>query len=376
MRATVLPVSGGSFAAQLGLLQLMLESGLEEPELVLAASGGGVAAYAALCGEWTSPGISRVAGSLHNSLFARRWLSSSPLSCAVGFFEGTFYREGEGLENVLRTYLNRESATRSEIWLSTCNIRRHKASLFCNLGPDESQLKEIEYLDESLTQCLPPVYLGGNLSAIARAILASASIPTVVPPQIIEGEPHVDGGLYYASPLAPLQPVLAEQAGDEPLHLLYVNGCDLERGVSFLSKPARCDREGAVVDRSNLLDNGFLAAGGLVRGQLLADRLAGCQLVRGQGGGFHSALFHGTPENLELLEDFWAAASRSMVEVFPRASPETDALAGGSYAPPSVDITNFSGRDVLRVMEEARRSATLRLCWKGEEDLPGELGFY
>lgn len=364
MYTLVMPVSGGTFAAQLGLLQLLTAAVPERPAAILGASGGGVAAVAALCGGWEPRGIARVAATLHHEVFARKWVASPPVSMAVGFFEGTLYREGTGFHAVLATYLSPAAAVRTEVWLLACNLETQKAALFCNRAAADARLPAAA-VDAALVQCAPPVYLGGDLAALAAAMQASASIPTIVPPQLVGGVPHADGGLFYASPLTPLQQALERQAQrDGRLHLVYVSGCDLAKAVAFLSRPP-------ADAKSSLLDTGFLAAGGLVRGQQLSDRLAALQLLQACGRRAHSARCPGTSANFALLPALWAAAARTFVEVFPAAP----AGAPPVYSPASVDITGFAGPDVLRVMGEARAAAALRVSWVGPPRLLAELGF-
>jgi predicted acylesterase/phospholipase RssA len=229
MEAMVLPVSGGGFPAQLGLIQALLDGGYSPPHLVLASSGGNVAAYVAAMAGWNVNAISRVSKSLTQDLFIRNWIPF-PLHHLFGFFQGSLYRHGNGADSLLSTYSTQSSIQRTEIWTGCYNSLRKKAHFFCNRSAD-STLLDHSYVDEDLMQCLPPTYLDGDMARISTVGMASASIPTIVPPVMIDGEPYVDGGLLYASPLTALQDALLEASDRQyggRLHLTYVNSFDLQ----------------------------------------------------------------------------------------------------------------------------------------------------
>lgn len=350
----VLPVSGGCFAVQLAFLQLIVEGGLGRPSLVLASSGGAVAAYTALAAGWKAAGIARIAGTYCSSMFSRKWFGA-PLDLPAALYEGTLYREGTGFFRTMSTYLTPVSATATEIWVGTSNLKSHKASLFCNRARRDSQV-DFGLIDRDLTQCAEPFYADGDLTLLAAAAQASASIPAVVPPKTILGDPHADGGLYYASPLTTMQDAFRARPR---LHLVYINGWDLARGMSMLSgtpKTGRC----------NIVESTFLATGGLVRGQQLADRLAAYQLIRDGCREVNSVEFAGTPGLLARVLEVWAVCDRSMLELYP-AAPLSEPLI-------SVNILKFEGDDVIRVIEEARQVCRCRLYWIGEARLAEYLG--
>ena len=80
-----LPISGGGFVAQLGLLsELYVAKWIAEgkrlkgskayqPNLVFASSGGNVAAYIAMAGDWSPEGMTRVAEKISTPMFIRSW---------------------------------------------------------------------------------------------------------------------------------------------------------------------------------------------------------------------------------------------------------------------------------------------------------------
>ena len=52
MKIFILPVSGGGFATQLGILYYLLEAKRIIPDIVLGSSGGNVAAYISMLSNW------------------------------------------------------------------------------------------------------------------------------------------------------------------------------------------------------------------------------------------------------------------------------------------------------------------------------------
>ena len=75
---------------------------------------------------------------------------------------------------------------------------------------------------------MEPYFSSGNIESIANSTIASASIPTVVPPQIIDGEYYVDGGVGGAPPLTIMQESILHLSKKKSLHLIYINSFDLD----------------------------------------------------------------------------------------------------------------------------------------------------
>lgn len=212
-----LPVSGGGFVAQLGLLSEVYAakkrvlngrfSGSKdyEPDLVLASSGGNVATYVAMGGDWSPEGIVRVTSEVRNEMFIRSWvpdeLSFIP-SWLVGTFNGSFYRQGHGCGPLFRKLFTSDTIKRVEVWTGTFDRDNRKAQFFCNLDPGMSAINP-NYFNENefLSDSMPLKYLSGDLDRIAAASIASASIPLLVTKQKLDGVSYADGGTMYASPV-------------------------------------------------------------------------------------------------------------------------------------------------------------------------------
>lgn len=336
MYILVLPVSGGGFVTQLAILQHLCESKFV-PDLILASSGGNVAAYVAAAADWKWPGIERISRELTQDLFARPWNDVHSVSVVRGYFEGNVCNKGTGVQDFLTKHFTSETITKYEIWTGTYNKNRQKARLFCNKDK-ESSIIDISNIDYDLTQSMEPLYTNGNIPLIAKAGIASASIPAIVPAEIIENEPYIDGGIAGASPLLIMQePILKHiQKTKNPLHVFYVNSIDLS---SPNIKPCH-----------NVLDNWRQATHNLVRSQTVIDRLAGYELLRCQSGSMNKDEFICNYENMERVKIIQSKVSYSMLEIYP-----IDHF--------SVDIRNFSGEDVINNIRNAYNKCKCRLWW-------------
>lgn len=214
----VLPVSGGGFPTQIGLLaeygearQILQRyrrkiSRKKDPDLVLASSGGNVAAYLGLAADWEGRSLLRIASRLYTEMFIQSWFPSPFCqyipTWMAGIFYGSFYRQGVGSEKFFHTYFNRASVSRTEIWTGTYDHYQQRAQFFCNKCEGQTLISNRGF-DEvrQFYSCLPLRFLGADLSAISRVSMASASIPLLVSRQHFDGTCYVDGGAMYSSPL-------------------------------------------------------------------------------------------------------------------------------------------------------------------------------
>jgi len=332
----VLPVSGGGFVSQLAILQHLCESRFI-PDLTLASSGGNVAAYVAAAANWKWAGIERVARELTQDLFAKPWNSVSSIALTVGYFEGNVYNKGSGVYDFLSRHFTSETIVKHEIWTGTYNKDRQKARLFCNRS-EEKSIVDVKYIDHDLTQSMDPVFTDGNIDTIAKAGIASASIPAIVPAQIIFDEPYIDGGVAGASPLIIMQEPILKYIKDNnySLHIVYVNSVDLS---SPNLKPCH-----------NVFDNWRQATHNLVRSQTVIDRLSGYELLRCQPGTMNKEEFICNYENMERVKDIQSKVMYSMLEIYPTERYD-------------VDIVGFNGDDVVNAIKKTYGNCRCRLWW-------------
>lgn len=346
MQVLCLPVSGGGFPVQLGIMRVLCQAGYR-PKVTLGASGGNVVAYVCSAADWYPSGIERIAAQLSSDVFFDSWVPQPVLGGLWGFFEGSLYRHGTGVRDLLATYFTDNTIGRDEIWTGTYNAVRRRACFFCNRPKDKVRLK-INPIPRDLLQCMPFHY-ADELEKVVKVCMASASIPSFVPAVAIDDELYSDGGLYYASPLSVIQDALTSE---ERLHLIYVNSFDLNEEIN----------DGT--NHRNLLDNGRQAAADLVRGQIVADRHAGYKLLRGDGT--QTVHFRNIIGSVANIKDYLSRiphCTRSMLELFPGAQQ-------------TVNLTEFNGEHILHVMKETAQDCWGRIWWVGSEtffiDLPDE----
>lgn len=340
MYLLVLPVSGGGFVSQLAIVQHLCESQFV-PDVTLASSGGNVSAYIGAAANWKWAGIQRIAGEMNKEMFAQSWNPFAFISYIIGFFEGDVFSKGKGVDTFLGRYFTAQTIKEHEIWTGTYNRARQKACIFCNRSKDESIL-DVDCIDHDLTQSMHPVFANGDIKRIARAGLASASIPALVPAEIIDGEPHIDGGIAGASPLIIMQEPILKYVDDHqsPLHIIYVNSVDL-------SSPN-------IPPCHNVIDTGKQAAKNMVRSQTVIDRQAAYHLLRCQPGKLHKEEFICNYANLQRVKNIQHHVKYSLLEIFPLEHCE-------------VDLVSFTGADIITLMKKTYDHCSCRLWWLSDD---------
>lgn len=337
MYVLALPVSGGGFGMQLGILQHLCESNII-PNVVLASSGGNVAAYIAAAADWKWAAVERIAIELTPSLFIQPWTGLEVVSSVVGFFKGDIYNRGRGINDFLKEHFTPESITKYEIWTGTYNKKRQRTRLFCNLKENNS-IMDISCIDYELTQSMVPFFCEGELDAIGAAALASASIPGTVPPQYIDKEYYMDGGVSAASPLTIMQEPILKYVKDNntSLHIIYVNSVDLSHPPS-------------TNNINNVVDTLKQAANDLVRSQTVIDRLSGYQIIRCFSGEMCTDEFPCTPENMKRIKVIQSKTKYSLLEIYPTIA---------NY----INITTFKSADLTNSIRQTYHHCNCRLWW-------------
>jgi hypothetical protein len=217
----IFPVSGGGFPAQLQQIiyyteqkKIATNTSSEDgnyleytPDICLSASGGNVATYIGLSGNWTEGGITRVVKTMNSSLFSQTWWPG-PMgflpTWILGIFEGSIYKPGYGPKQLLKAFSDTQSIQDVEIWSGTFNKTKKKACFFCNKTGSDSFISENTY-NPFTFKTLPLVYMDGDINLISKVTVASASVPILFQPVEIDGDEYIDGGISYTSPLTPMQ---------------------------------------------------------------------------------------------------------------------------------------------------------------------------
>jgi predicted acylesterase/phospholipase RssA len=394
MEITISPVSGGYFPAQVAAMLLMSEAGYE-PKILGGSSGGNVAVYICHLGDFENDRVEKVLMEMNSRMFVRSWYESPLPSELMGFFKGSIYNMGDGGQAFLENFSNSKRIQNREIWTGTFNSTHGKAQFFCNRS-HKTAILDNRCVDNKMLQCLDPIYCDGDIEIIAKVISASASIPALVPNQDINGETYEDGGLYYASPAAFMleacrngitrkltvesshitnitktikstntakssstirttkitkstkspdeQELASTVEKSSPIrirHIVYVNSFNIET-----SEPSKNSR--------NALGVSIDATGVLVKSLLVADRrecanflFRNCETL-GQTPKLITQ--DATLKNLTRYfetRDQWKA---SLLEIYPRRIFE-------------VDITNFSGANVVKKVRDARSYLSMRIWY-------------
>jgi predicted acylesterase/phospholipase RssA len=322
MQLLVLPVSGGGFVNQLAIIQHLCTVKYK-PDVTLGSSGGNVAAYVAAAAQWKWAGITRIAHQLSKDLFVTSWNSINFISFIIGFYRRSIFQQGKGVQSFFNDNFTYDTITKYEIWTGTYNNNIQKARLFCNKKQDNCTL-DVNYLNGELLQTMAPYFADGDIDIISKATVASASIPAIVPPQLIENESYIDGGMCGASPLTLMQSVIHHE-GDirGTLHITYVNSIDL----------AAIEHEHI----HNAIDNWKQATHHLVRSKTLIDRLTAYQILNRYTNEIVEEKFYCTYENLLYVKKLREKVCYSLLELYP--IEEND-----------VNITSFNGQDVIDKM--------------------------
>jgi predicted acylesterase/phospholipase RssA len=336
MYVFIAPVSGGGFVSQLAILQHLCESDII-PDISLASSGGNVAIYIAAAAGWKWAGIERIARELRGDLFVRPWSSILPLSFIIGYFKGDVFNKGGGVKDLLTHFFPLQSISTYEIWTGTFNKHRQRARLFCNKKMEDSIL-DVSCIDHDLNRSMAPIFMGGHIEAIAKASMASASIPAVVPAEIIEEEAHIDGGVAGASPLSIMQePILKYvRTHGSSLHLFYINSIDISSSIG-----KECH---------NVVDTWRQATTDLIRSQTVNDRLSAYELLRCHPGVLRQEQFECTYDNIERVKKIQAKIRYSLLEIYPKTNLD-------------INVINFTGDEVVGSIKAAYDNCACRLWW-------------
>ncbi len=95
----ILPISGGGFPVQVGSCCLLGDVQYV-PDVVLASSGGSLAAYLMAAGEWTPKKVPIILEQVTSKMFARKW--SMPIfNHLYSLSQGSIFDRGSGGDELL-----------------------------------------------------------------------------------------------------------------------------------------------------------------------------------------------------------------------------------------------------------------------------------
>lgn len=329
MKIYVLPISGGGFAVQLSFLKIINEATKKlydtgiKPDLVLGSSGGQVAAYIAMIGNWDNAMIMKNVNLIKSSLFIESWTPSFFPTWIVFPLTGSIYRSGNGIRNLFRKVYTPTSITSTEIWSGTYNSKTQKSAMFCNLSSDKAKIKDFKD-DKYIYDSEKSMYLNGNIDDIAKVAYASASIPYVTPGVLIHDEIHIDGGVAFCSPIIPMKHQVIDviRAGatkDDPLQIYYFSSYDMNEKFS---------------------DNFYLGSVGLlIHAMLIQDRASTVDLLREFGPISECPKIY-SDLNIKKFEEIMTLYSKkSFILMFYPLKAD------------SVSITSFGSKEVVDILK-------------------------
>jgi hypothetical protein len=338
MHVLVLPVSGNFFPAQLSMLTQLIEAGYES-NVLLGTSGGAVNSVLSVGADWNSSNIHRIVRRMDSTLFLQNWwpnaLDFLP-SWGLGFFRGSVYQHGTGLTNFMDTYFTSDALAQKEIWIGVTNKSTETPEFFCNLSQEKSILKDCSQSSH---------FLDGDVRKIQKAALASASILTVVPAQVIDGDKYVDGGVFYASPLTPLQDSIRQLEDKKGLHITYVNTYDIEERKV----------QSSVDFYPGIFQTGASTFATMVYSILFQDRINGLKLLHKDVGRLKHISIKGNQTTLKQIFRFRKTCKRSFLELYTKSID-------------TIDLTDFQSEDILKIMDKVKFDYYCRFWWIGSKN--------
>lgn len=314
-RILVLPVSGGAFPYQLGLIRRILLTDTTPHDLVLATSGGNVCANILNASGYDLRTYDRLIKKLDGPLFAKKWQEFEIIPDWIWTaIKGTAYQRSDLGTKLLTEIYSYRDPEFLEIWTSTMDLTKRRVQLWCNRA---STALNFTTFDRTEVRCLNPKYLAGDVGKIAKLAMASAALPMFVDPVMIDRHLHRDGGVAYSSPLTPLRDVIV--ATYPEYHLDYISSYDMETSET--------------ADYSSLSGDGINTLQDILQSLNYNDRKVGLDLLRdGVGNPLHEEGIcdHDT---LIRINKIRMKYKRSMLELFP-------------FSYKSIDIINIANNEV------------------------------
>ncbi len=343
----VLPVSGGGFPVQIAFIAEMYEArklnkvfltGSKDyhPDLVMAASGGNVASYIAMGGDWNYSGMSRMIKYISSNMFVSSWmpdeLSFLP-TWTIGVFMGSVYRSGEGPLSVLKLMFDNNTIQDTEILTLTFNKTKFIPQIFSNKSETNTFFKELpNETDRVLYEFHPIKFTSGSLDEISKVCMASAAIPLVTESQIIENEEYGDGGIVASSPFIMLSGMLSRNLASRPLQI-------------FLFSPIEFDND-EDTDKYTKYGNSELKVMLLrmVHSQALNERLATVNLIEKL-----------TNKSLNLTRYTNLDSPKVLASVLEKHKNDSFVMTFYPSKCPSIQLNDFTSENIINCIDEVRK---------------------
>lgn len=336
VKVTTLPVSGNGFISQLSILSLLGK----DRGIILASSGGNLSCFIALACDYNPYGMERILRYMDSSLYLKSWwpgVFSWLPSIYPGFFRGSFYDSGDGVNQFFRKIFSPKTISSQEIWIGTTDCSTGRSQLFCNLSEGSSKLKT-KYFRREEYNTQPLKYLNCDIDAIATISLASSAIPGIVPRVRFGDNCYIDGGSTFSSPLPAFTPVLRRY---KELHIDYINSFDVEAPIDI-----------GLANMSTLIRT---ITSEMIHSMILNDRAAGISLIRSCDGKMRLATCCCCSNFLQKVEEFRKKCKRTMLEIYPE-----------KYL--KIELDNYKAEDAIKILWYDRKNFRSRFWYISDEE--------
>lgn len=327
MRIFILPVSGGGFVAQLGIMYHLLNAKNIEPDLVLGSSGGNVTSYLSLLSGWKASKILKNCHLINSNLFVEPWTPSFFPTWLLFPFTKSIFKMGDGLINLFKNVFTTKSITNTEIWTGTYNETDQKAEFFCNLSEEDAKLKsnDIDIIYDSA----PLNYANGDIEYISKYTYGSAAIPYLTPGIEIDGEKFIDGGVSYASPIIPLSSKIKEYIKKSKSKIQIHYFCSYDMNEMFSD------------------DIYSKSVGLLIHSSIIKDRAFTLSFLQNFGDCDHNPKIYNEVDPATIKKVIEENEKNNYLMIF---SP---------FGSPSISITKFTGIELQKKIKEIKFSIYL-----------------
>lgn len=329
------PISGSHIVNQLAAIDLLSQYNYK-PKISMGASGGIVAILAYLSGNFTTVGLERVVRDLSSKNFVENWVTAIP-SWIIGFFQGSLFRHPSDNMEYIRNNLSPGILMDNEIWIQTYDIESEKTNLYCSLREGESKLyvDPTRFVEMGLNK---PRFISGCVNTCCKAAKATSAIPTVLPPVVIDGENHVDGGIAYSSPIIPLSKSIKELG---EVHIIYIIGSNIYAEDESVSR-----------QNPSIIDTGSVIVKYLLKSHITQDRITGYNIV--------SSTCDDIEETDITIDDYFRRRvewKSSFLEIYP-------------LTPIVIDLFNFDGEDLVKLYKSQIPNLKLKVRYVPKNLVP------
>lgn len=300
------PISGGKFVNQAAGLYKLLKHGFV-PDSSIGASGGSVIISILLYTLGSPNRIRILLGLLDGSMFVDSWAQPFP-TWMIGSVQGAVFRHSYKFLDFATCIFTHSILRRSEIWILTYNKTLGVPHLFTNAPANPiltpTSLSKVQNVRE-------------DIPTFCKAILASSSIPGIVPSYQIGEELHSDGGLYSSTPLILFVEDLRKK---KSIHFVYLTCINLDENI--------------ITEEETIIGMAYNCADAMNRNSCKKDRLLCLDII----GKFGEITYHSSISIRDALEKQKHCHS-SLIEVYPEVYQE-------------LDITSFTSEQVVKMYDE------------------------